>query len=234
MFHRCSTWNIYNPPVGKIDPEKWNSLLHPYLGGPIPAALLQRLEIYLELLLRWNAKMNLTAIRDPETIIQRHFGESLFAARHLPNVPRGTFSSKIVPRGTLLDHGSGAGFPGLPIALARPEIAVTLSESQQKKAAFLREAARATGAANIAVHSGRTETLPAELRFDWVTLRAVDDASSAYPIAAGQVAAGGFLAALEAEISAPGLALERLGFAAASVWPIPNSESVLRIYSRSS
>ncbi|MGB9145730.1 MAG: 16S rRNA (guanine(527)-N(7))-methyltransferase RsmG, partial [Acidobacteriaceae bacterium] len=85
-----------------------------------------QLDAYLALLLRWNARMNLTAVRDPESILRRHFAESLFAAEHIPPGVA-----------TLLDFGSGAGFPGIPIAIARPEIAVTLAESQNKKAAFL-------------------------------------------------------------------------------------------------
>jgi len=216
MFH-VEHWEIYNPPVD------WNSLT-PYFGGPLPPALLRQLEIYLDLLLRWNAKMNLTAIRDPEAIIRRHFGEGLFVARHLP--------PQNVPRGTLLDHGSGAGFPGMPIALSRPDIAVTLSESQQRKASFLREVVRATGAANVQVHAGRTEALPPLQRFDCVTLRAVDAAISAYPIAAARVAEGGALAALEAANSPAGQALAILGFGEASVWQLPGSETTLRLYSR--
>jgi len=85
---------------------------------------------YAALLIRWNARMNLTAVRDEEGILRRHFAESIVCARILP--PGIT---------TLLDFGSGAGFPGLPIALCRREIAVTLAESQGKKVAFLREAA---------------------------------------------------------------------------------------------
>src|ERR1700716_112541 len=102
-------------------------LLTPYLPE-IPTNLLPQLSLYLDLLLKWNARTNLTAIRDPEEIVRRHFGESLFAARHIDPKTK-----------TLLDFGSGAGFPGLPIALYRPEIAVTLAESQNKKATFLRE-----------------------------------------------------------------------------------------------
>src|SRR5216683_702933 len=71
-----------------------------------------------------------TSIRHPAEIVRRHFGESLFAAQHLGNPD------------TLLDLGSGAGFPGLPIALLHPEIHVTLAESQNKKATFLREVVR--------------------------------------------------------------------------------------------
>src|SRR5882757_500792 len=105
-------------------------LLTPYLPDP-PTTLIAQLSTYLDLLLKWNARTNLTAIRDPEEIVRRHFGESLFAARHLdPDTA------------SLLDFGSGAGFPGLPIALLRNDIQVTLAESQNKKAAFLREAVR--------------------------------------------------------------------------------------------
>src|SRR5665213_2921666 len=106
------------------------ALLAPYLGHhPVAPTLYPQLSKYLDLLLKWNARTNLTAIRDPEEIVRRHFGESLFAARHLD--PK---------TATLLDLGSGAGFPGLPIALLCPEIQVTLAESQNKKASFLREA----------------------------------------------------------------------------------------------
>src|SRR5580698_9800537 len=109
------------------------TLLQPYLTrqATFPDALYPKLSTYLDLLLKWNTRTNLTAIRDPEEIVCRHFGESLFAAQHLD--PAAT---------TLLDFGSGAGFPGLPIALLRPEIQVTLAESQNKKATFLREVVR--------------------------------------------------------------------------------------------
>ena len=135
-------------------------LLRPYLTSS--EAVLPQLSLYLDLLLKWNARTNLTAIRDPEEIVRRHFGESLFAARHLGACD------------TLLDLGSGAGFPGLPIALLRPEIHVTLAESQGKKAAFLREAVR-TLDLDTEVWSNRAESLPAERRFHTVSLRAVDN-----------------------------------------------------------
>src|SRR6202051_622831 len=106
------------------------SLLTPYLPNAAPV-IVSQLSIYLDLLLKWNARTNLTAIRDPEEIVRRHFGESLFAARHID--PKTT---------TILYFGSGAGFPGLPIALYHPEITVTLAESQNKKATFLREVVR--------------------------------------------------------------------------------------------
>src|SRR5271154_1470643 len=105
------------------------ALLSPYLTPP--TAILPPLSAYLDLLFKWNARTNLTAIRDPEEIIRRHFGESLFAGLHL--APEAN---------TVLDFGSGAGFPGLPIAILRPQIAVTLAESQNKKSTFLREVVR--------------------------------------------------------------------------------------------
>ena len=137
---------------------------------------------YFALILRWNARTNLTALRDPESILQRHFIESIACAQALP-----------ANLHTLLDFGSGAGFPGLPIAICRPDIAVTLAESQGKKAAFLREAIRVTGI-SARVHGARAETL--QERFDCVTLRAVDRMQAAVQTAALLVASDGWLAPL--------------------------------------
>jgi 16S rRNA (guanine527-N7)-methyltransferase len=123
-----------NPPVTRL-----NALLAEAGLAPLDAAQSQAFEDYLSLLLRWNARVNLTAIRDQEGILRRHFVESIACARALPAGVR-----------SLLDFGSGAGFPGIPIALCRPEIAVTLAESQGKKAAFLREAVRQLGLADRA------------------------------------------------------------------------------------
>src|ERR1700677_5339784 len=106
-------------------------LLQPYLSGSgaypdtdLDPSLLPQFSPYLDLLLRWNARTNLTAIRDPEEIVRRHFGESLFAASHI---------AALLPQtASLLDFGSGAGFPGLPIQLLLPSLSVTLAESQGK------------------------------------------------------------------------------------------------------
>jgi 16S rRNA (guanine527-N7)-methyltransferase len=147
------------------------TILTPFLPSP-PPNILQKLSTYLELLLKWNARTNLTAIRDPEEIVRRHFGESLFAGLHL--------SSKAK---TLLDFGSGAGFPGLPIAILHPEIAVTLAESQNKKSTFLREAVRTLGL-KVEIRAGRVETMPQDLHFHTVTLRAVDNMAAALSAAA--------------------------------------------------
>jgi 16S rRNA (guanine527-N7)-methyltransferase len=167
-----------------VPEETWRQLLAPYIDAEPPADLLERLDRYLQLLLRWNQRMNLTAVREPEKMIQRHFGESLFAERY---VPRGTSN--------LLDHGSGAGFPGVPIALARPEISVTLCESRAKKAAFLREAVRELRL-SAQVFAGRTEDLPVATKFDCVTMRAVERAEESVPAGAARMALGGTLLAL--------------------------------------
>jgi 16S rRNA (guanine527-N7)-methyltransferase len=115
---------------------------------------------YLSLIIRWNARMNLTSIRTEDGILARHFVESIACARAIPDGVR-----------TLLDYGSGAGFPGIPIAICRPEITVTLAESQGKKAAFLQEVVRSLQL-SASVHHGRADAVRAE--FDCVTLRAVD------------------------------------------------------------
>jgi 16S rRNA (guanine527-N7)-methyltransferase len=146
----------------------------------IDPALTAQFELYFSLLLRWNKHLNLTAIRDEERILSRHFVESISCAHALPE--------RIA---TLLDFGSGAGFPGLPIALCRSDIAVTLAESQSKKSAFLLEAVRVLGI-EAKVHAGRAEEL--QLQFDCVTLRAVDKMDEAVKTATGLVCPGGWLA----------------------------------------
>ena len=154
-----------------LSEAKIATLLTPYLPSP-PPDILAKLSVYLDLLLKWNARTNLTAIRDPEEIIRRHFGESLFAGLHL--APEAN---------TVLDFGSGAGFPGLPIAILRPEIAVTLAESQNKKSTFLREVVRTLGL-KVEIWAARVETMPESRLFHTVTLRAVDNMAAALSAAA--------------------------------------------------
>ena len=166
-------------------------LIAPYLdGAPPPDGLTAQLSTYLDLLLKWNAKTNLTAIREPEEIVRRHFGESLFAGIHL--------GQRLNPDATLLDFGSGAGFPGLPIQLLHPNLRVTLAESQGKKASFLREAVR-TLHLPTEIWVARVETMPPTRRFHAVTLRAVDNMQQALTDARTRVTAGGWLVTLSTE-----------------------------------
>jgi 16S rRNA (guanine527-N7)-methyltransferase len=157
-----------------LTPTLIAELLEPYIGLSIGQAegeaaggidwptIHTKLLIYLELIMKWNARINLTGIRTPEEIVRRHFGESLLVGAHVGACE------------TLLDFGSGAGFPGIPIQLLRPDVQVTLEESQGKKAAFLNEVARSLGLSSE-VWAGRVEAMPAARRFDVVVLRAVDD-----------------------------------------------------------
>ena len=174
---------------------------------------LHNISTYIDLLLRWNARINLTAIRDPEEIVTRHFGESLFAARALfASIAAGApSSSRSVRQGgdlaDLIDLGSGAGFPGLPIKIWAPHLHLTLIESNQKKATFLREAIRALTLTDINVFSARAEDFSAQAAV--VTLRAVERFEAALPIAARLLAPGGRLALLIGQSQA-GRALQLL------------------------
>jgi 16S rRNA (guanine527-N7)-methyltransferase len=157
--------------------------------GELPASCYEQFSAYLELLTRWNARLNLTSIREPAQIIRRHFVECAFAAQHLPKDIE-----------TLLDYGSGAGFPGIPFAICRPEIRVTLAEAQGKKASFLREVVRTVGT-GTEVYDGRVETMPPGRNFHAVSMRAVEKMELAIPIALR--VAERYLVLLTTERSAP-------------------------------
>ena len=172
------------------------TLLEPYLGNKsVPDDLYGQLSVYLDLLLKWNARTNLTAIREPDAIVQRHFGESLFCAR--------TLESRLTPGATVLDYGSGAGFPGLPLQLLLPPLQVTLAESQGKKASFLREVVRTLGL-KTEVWAYRVEDMPAGTCFNAVVLRAVDDMGAALAGAKDRVRDGGLLVSLTTRIAEDG------------------------------
>jgi 16S rRNA (guanine527-N7)-methyltransferase len=179
--------SIYNRD--SMDPTHIADLLQPFLANPLSPAQLTSISIYIDVLLRWNARINLTAVRDPEHIVTRHFGESLFAARHLfPNRQQQTTKD-------YADLGSGAGFPGLPIKIWAPEVNVTLIESNQKKTTFLREVIRALALENATVFSGRGEVFPPSST-EVVTLRAVERFEQALAVASQLVRPGGRLALL--------------------------------------
>jgi 16S rRNA (guanine527-N7)-methyltransferase len=163
-------------------------LLQPFTSeAELSPLLLEQLQRYLDLLLRWNARVNLTAVRDADQMVTRHFGESLFAARML-------LGDGVPYSGTLADVGSGAGFPGIPIKLFAPEIGLTLIESHSKKATFLREVGRALQLNGAEVFCGRAEEWGKTA--DLVTLRAVEQFERALPVAAKLVAPGGRLCLL--------------------------------------
>ncbi|WP_158752344.1 16S rRNA (guanine(527)-N(7))-methyltransferase RsmG [Acidobacterium sp. S8] len=178
---------------------------------PLPEEALERFQEYLALLLKWNERLNLTSVRQPEEILTRHFIECIFAAQKLPaDIP------------TLLDFGSGGGFPGLPIALCRPEIFVTLGESQSKKASFLREVVRTLKLGNADVYQGRLEQL--DWQFQAVTLRAVDKMQNACRAAVKAVSLGGYLVLLTTATSSPALIADMSQLDWQPSLSIPNSD----------
>jgi 16S rRNA G527 N7-methylase RsmG len=118
----------------------------------------EQLEQHYELMLRWNKTINLTRIELVEEAVDRHYAESLFLGSSLPPGPL-----------TIADVGSGGGFPGIPIGIVRPEVSVSLIESHQRKAVFLKEATRCLP--NVRVISKRAEVVVQ--KFDWVISRAV-------------------------------------------------------------
>jgi 16S rRNA (guanine527-N7)-methyltransferase len=153
-------------------------LLQPFIE--LDETRLRAISIYIDLLLKWNARINLTAIREPNEIVQRHFGESLFAAKYLLD--------QHLPQAAI-DLGSGAGFPGVPFAMLAPEVGVTLIESQQKKATFLKELIHALGLKNVKVFSDRAENYPDTA--DLVMLRAVEKFGQALRVAVRLAKPGG-------------------------------------------
>ena len=130
---------------------------------PLPEGALERLLQYVALLAKWNRTYNLTAVRTQEQMVSHHLLDSLAILPHLP-VRR--------EDAALADAGSGAGLPGIPLALARPQWRVTLVESSAKKAAFLRQATIELGMENVAVQEGRVEQWYPGRRFAVVVSRA--------------------------------------------------------------
>ncbi|OEY99333.1 MULTISPECIES: 16S rRNA (guanine(527)-N(7))-methyltransferase RsmG [Stenotrophomonas] len=139
----------------------------------LDAALAPPLLTYLTLLNRWNKTYNLTAIRDPLEMVTRHLLDSLAMQPYLE-------------QGTLADLGTGPGLPGIPLAIARPQLQVTLVESNGKKARFMREAVRQLGLGNARVAESRAEALDEPGAYDNLTARAMDTL-------AGIIAVGGHL-----------------------------------------
>jgi len=248
-----------------MDTARIAALLEPFLESSLSAEQLHQISIYIDLLQRWNARINLTAIRQEEEIVTRHFGESFFLARHLfptgSSVARTLLSanadttqppaisqsqnpchperSHVIreadgaaesrdpypaqpPHGStdhcplttghytprVLDIGSGAGFPALPLKIWAPHIDLTLIESNQKKATFLREATRALTLTNVNVINERTETIVARPDFpraNIVTLRAVERFETILPQAVTFLAPNGRLALLISTSQVPSL-----------------------------
>ena len=142
---------------------------------------LRQVSTHLDLLLKWNSKVNLTSVRQPEEIIKRHFGESFFAAKQL-------LSARVTD--AVVDVGSGAGYPGIPIAIFAPHTRTVLIESNGKKAAFLNEVIFALKLPNASVFAGRAESY-SQHTADLVTMRAVEKFDDSLTIAMDLIKLGG-------------------------------------------
>ena len=154
------------------------------LNLPLPESARHKLIAYLELLAKWNKTFNLTAIRDPLQMVSLHLLDSLSVLRELPS-------------GSLADVGSGAGLPGIPIAIAEPDRPIVMVEPNQKKGSFLRQAVIELGLANSSVQVARAEAWRPIERFAVVISRAFADLLDFIACCRHLVADGGVLAAMK-------------------------------------
>jgi len=156
-------------------------------GVHLPSGIAERLARYLALLQKWNRVYNLTAIRDSDRMITHHLLDALAVLPHV-----GDARSL-----RLLDVGSGAGIPGMPLALARPEWQVTLLDSNHKKGAFMQQAVAELGAGNVDVRTCRIEDFPSGHAFDVVISRAFSDLATFADAGLRVLAPGGRLLAMK-------------------------------------
>jgi 16S rRNA (guanine527-N7)-methyltransferase len=156
---------ITNPPP--LSEQSIRKALSEF-GVEVSAEQVLKIQKYMRILLTWNEKLNLTAIRDPQDMLYRHFCESMSAGVSVP-----------VEKGRLADVGSGAGFPGLPLKILRPDLLVFLVESNIKKATFLAEVIRELELTDARVLVSRYEELGEEVApLDFVCSRAVGEFAS--------------------------------------------------------
>ena len=145
---------------------------------------ISKFQRYLELLLEWNEKFNLTAITDKDEIEEKHFVDSIELVKYFD-----------VKNKTLLDVGSGAGFPGIPLAIVEPTLKITLLESNGKRVTFLREVIKELDLKNVEVNQGRSEELGTREKYDIVTARAVKELNILLEITFYLVKVGGYFIA---------------------------------------
>ena len=154
------------------------------LGMTLERDIQQRLLEYVALIEKWNRVYNLTAIREPEKMVSHHLLDSLAVAPHL-HARR------------MLDVGSGAGLPGIPLALAHPGMHVTLLDSNHKKSAFLNQAVLELKLKNAEVCAGRVESWQAQNKFDVIISRAFSDMGEFVRVTRHLLAPGGIYAAMK-------------------------------------
>jgi 16S rRNA (guanine527-N7)-methyltransferase len=155
------------------------------MGLPLPPESHRLLAAYIELIAKWNRVHNLTAVREPEQMVVLHLLDSLSVLPHLGGAK------------TLLDVGTGAGLPGIPLAIARPDLEVTLLDSSHKKASFLTQAKTELGLANVSVACERVEQWKPGRAFDVVVSRAFSDLADFVSQARHLVAPAGQMLAMK-------------------------------------
>lgn len=154
------------------------------LGLVLPEEASHKLLAYVDLLAKWNRTYNLTAIREPERMVSHHLIDSLAVLPH-------------IRAGSLVDVGAGGGLPGIPLAIARPELQVTLNDSNHKKGAFMQQAAIELGLKNVAVHVGRAEEWQPAARFNGAISRAFAELADFIAACRHLVKPGGYFAAMK-------------------------------------
>ena len=215
--------------------------LPPHQQQPVPAGFVERLDgfgvqvseqvleqlgDYLGRLLAANAVINLISRTDPANGWDRHIFDSLTLLPQLAEESRGA---------RLLDVGSGGGLPGIPIAIARPDLSVTLLDATQKKVRFLATVSEAMGLQNVSTHAGRAEHLPQEVRargFDVVTARAVKALAGLVMFTAPLLKPGGRLLLIkgqkaEQELATAAPQLKQLHLSLSAVVPTPSGRIVV-------
>jgi 16S rRNA (guanine527-N7)-methyltransferase len=177
------------------------------LGLPIESAVQTKLLQYVALIERWNRVYNLTAVREPEKMLTHHVLDCLAVAPH-------------VTGGSLLDVGSGAGLPGIPLALVHPAHRVTLLDSSHTKASFLKQAAIELSLPNVEAVHARVETWEGPGPYDFVISRAFSDLAEFVSLAGRVCAPGGTLAAMKGVYPYEELALLPAGYRLAKAVPL--------------
>lgn len=183
----------------------------------------EKFEKYYNMLVEWNQKFNLTAITDREGVFVKHFADSLLGERYVPQ------------NATVLDVGTGAGFPSLPVKIARPDVRLTLNDSLQKRIGFLNEVVAALGLQDVQTIHARAEDLKERDYYDVVLSRAVAPLNILAEYCLPFVRVGGKFVAYKAEdcaeeVTAAENAIKTLGGKLLSVDKIRLDENTVRAF----
>jgi 16S rRNA (guanine527-N7)-methyltransferase len=170
------------PALPHISDEQLRRATSPF-GISLASDQIAMVREYIRLLLKWNQSISLTTVTDPDEILSRHFGESMFAAKVRP-----------VENCRLADVGAGPGFPGLPLKILTPSLKLILIESNKKKCAFLSEVVRTLGLKEVEILSERFEQIrPETFLMDWITARALGEFKELLRWSAGALRPSGSL-----------------------------------------